>query len=173
MVVFRLPQTICSDLRTKSSERPPFGRPSVIITDENNHLQYFHGSECDRQGDNQGIHDHLGVIQNEFLDLADYILSSCSAQGPVCWRSRVVSRLSPGKAPDHPPIPPTVTGKASPRLSAHPQSVDTPSTYPTVSDSLSSAISFLSFYHSDDFSFMESEPFVQQTPLSFIAHRHR
>jgi hypothetical protein len=68
-------------------------RETVIVTDDNNHLfQYFHGPECDRLGDDQGIHDHLGMILNEFLDLADFILS-CSAQGPVCWWSRVVSRL--------------------------------------------------------------------------------
>ena len=36
-------------------------------------LQYLHGLENHRQHDDQGLHDHLGEIQHELRDLADYI----------------------------------------------------------------------------------------------------
>ena len=64
---------------TIPSERPPSERlsserPGVIIADDINRLlQYLHGLEGDRQRDNQGVHDHLGEIQNELRGLADYI----------------------------------------------------------------------------------------------------
>jgi hypothetical protein len=165
--------SIRSDLMTIPSERPPSERssserPSVIITDDINRLlQYLHGLEGDRQRDNQGIHDHLGEIQNELRGLADYIHEEAPAVLPPAQfkdqsvgGSSVVSRLSPREAP--PPIPPIVTGKASPRLVPIP--LTPPPHSPGSPTSLSDTISFLSSYHSDDFSLMESEPFIQQPP---------
>ena len=74
--------------------------------------------------------------------------------------SSFVSRLSPHKVP--PPIPPIVTVKVSLQL------VPIPLTPPPHSlgslTSLSDTMSFLLFYHSDDFSLMESESFIQQLP---------
>src|ERR1700679_490759 len=111
-----------------SSERPPSERPSserlsIIITyDINQLLQYLHGLEGDRQRDNQGIHDHLGEIQNELRRLANYIyekkapavLPPAQFKNQSIGGSSIVSRLSPREAP--PLIPPTVTVKASPWL---------------------------------------------------------
>src|SRR5260370_17511353 len=74
--------SIHSDLLTipserPSSERPPSERPSVIITDDINRLlQYLHGLQGARQRDNQAVHDHLGELQNELLDLAASIHDS-------------------------------------------------------------------------------------------------
>src|ERR1700733_6793876 len=56
-----------------------------------------------------------------------------------------------------PPIPPTIAGRCSNPL--------TPLHSPCSPKSSSSSISFLSSYHSDDLTLMESEPFIQQ-PLS-------
>ena len=163
--------SIRSDLMTipsrPPSERPPLERPSVIITDDINRLlQYLHGLEGDRQRDNQGVHDHLGEIQNELRGLADYIhekeapavLPPAQFKDQSVGGSSLVSRLSPREAP--PSIPPAVTGKASPRL------IPIPVTSPYRPDSPSSlsSISFLSSYHSDDLSLMEPEPFIQQPP---------
>jgi hypothetical protein len=150
------------------SERPPSERPSVIITDDINRLlQHLHGLEGDRQRDNQGIHDHLGEIQNELRDLADYIheKEAPAVLPPIQFKDQsvggsVVSRLSPREAP--PPIPLPVTGKASPRFVPIP--LTPPPHRPGTPSSLSSSISFLSSYHSDDLSLMESEPFIQQPP---------
>ncbi|KAH9977815.1 hypothetical protein BGW80DRAFT_1455971 [Lactifluus volemus] len=65
--------SIYSDLAIPP-EGAPSERPSVIVTgDVNRLLQYLHGLEGDRQRDNQGIHDHLGDLQNELPDLADYM----------------------------------------------------------------------------------------------------
>ena len=145
--------SIRSDLMTIPSERPPSERssserPSVIITDDINRLlQYLHGLEGDRQRDNQGIHDHLGEIQNELRGLADYIhekeapavLPSAQFKDQSVGGSSVVSRPSPREAP--PPIPPTVTGKASPWLVPIPLTPPPPS--PGSPTSLSDTISFL------------------------------
>ena len=166
--------SIRSDLMTIPSERPsseraPSERPSVIITDDINRLlQYLHGLEGDRQRDNQGIHDHLGEIQNELRGLADYIhdKEAPAVLPPVQFKDQsvggrsVVSRLSPREAP--PPIPQALTGKPSPRLVPIP--LTPPPHSPRSPTSLSSSISFLSSYHSDDFSLMESEPFIEQPP---------
>jgi hypothetical protein len=166
--------SIRSDLMTIPSERPPserssLGGPSVIITDDINCLlQYLHGLEGDRQRDNQGIHDHLGEIQNKLRSLADYmhekeasaVLPPAQFKNQSVGGSSVVSRPSPCEAP--PPIPPTVTSKASPRLSPIPLSPPPPR--PDTPTSLSDTISFLSSYHSDDFSLMESELFIEQPP---------
>jgi hypothetical protein len=168
--------SIRSDLMTipsesPSSERPPSERPSVIITDDINRLlQYLHGLENDRQRDNQGVHDHLGEIQNELRDLADYIheKEAPTAASPVQLKDQsvgggsVVSWREPRGAPDYPSIPHTVTGKASPRLVPIP--LTPPPRSPPSPSSLSSSISFLSSYHSDDLSLVESEPFIQQPP---------
>jgi hypothetical protein len=105
------------------SERSSLERPSVIITDDINRLlQYLHGLEGDRQRDNQGVHDHLGKIQNELRGLADYIhekeapavLPPAQFKDQSVGASSVVSRLSHREAP--PSVPPTVTDKASPGL---------------------------------------------------------
>lgn len=154
--------SIHSDLVTIPSERAP----SVIITDDINRLlQYLHGLEGDRERDNQGIHDHLGDIENELRNLGDYIREREAPEvvlPPVQLKDRsvggssVVSWREPRGAPDYPSKPPTVTGEASPRL------VPIPLTPPPISprspSSLSSSISFLSSHHSDDLSLMESEP---------------
>ena len=151
------------------SERPPSERPSVIITDDINRLlQHLHGLEGDRQRDNQGIHDHLGEIQNELRNLADYIHEK-EVPAPVLpliqykdrsiGGSSVISLAEPRGAPEYPEIP-TVTGKASPRLvpiplTPPPRGLRSPS-------SLSSSISFLSSHHSDDLSLMEGEPYIPE-----------
>ena len=161
--------SIRSDLITIPSETSE--RPSVIITDDINRLlQYLHGLENDRQRDNQGVHDHLGEIQNELRDLADYIheKEAPAAAPPVQLKDQsvgggsVVSWRSPRGAPDYPPILQTVPGKASPRLVPIPLTPPPPS--PRSPSSLSSSISFLESYHSDDLSLVESEPFIQQPP---------
>ena len=159
--------SIRSDLMTIPSERPPSERPaserSVIITDDINRLlQYLHGLEGDRQRDNQGVHDHLGEIQNELRGLADYMheKEAPAVLPPVQFKDQSVggdSVISPREA-----IPPTVTGKASPRLVPIP--LTPPPHRPSPPSSLSSSISFLSSYHSDDLSLMEFEPFIQQPP---------
>ncbi|KAF8490774.1 hypothetical protein F5888DRAFT_1866659 [Russula emetica] len=154
--------SICSDLMTIPSERTPSERPP------SERPSYLHGLAGDRQRDNQGVHDHLGEIQSELRGLADYIheKEAPAVLPPVQFKDQsvggksVVSRLSPREAP--PPIPPTVTGKASPRLVPIP--LTPPPHSPRSPSSLSSSISFLSSYHSDDFSLMESEPFIQQQP---------
>ncbi|KAF8270085.1 hypothetical protein EI94DRAFT_861064 [Lactarius quietus] len=153
------------------SERSEPERPSVIITDDVNRLlQYLHGVENDRQRDNQGVHDHLGDIQNELRNLADYIHDKDIpqvVQPPVqppsmqlkdrsVGGSSVVSFREPRGAPDYPSKPPTVTGKASPQVIAIP--LTPPPRSPRSPSSLSSSISFLSSHHSDDDSLMESEP---------------
>ena len=161
------------------SERPPSERPSVIITDDINRLlQYLHGLEGDRQRDNQGVHDHLGEIQNELRNLADYIHEK-EAPTPVLplvqykdhsvGGSSVISLAEPRGAPQYPEMPLTVTDKAGPRpvtLSPPPSSPRSPST-------LSSSISFLSSHHSDDLSLMEGEPFLPEpsslTPSTSIS----
>jgi hypothetical protein len=116
------------------------------------------------------MHDHLGEIQNEIRDLADFIqekeaptavLSPVQLKDQSVGGSSVVSWRSPRGAPDYPP---TVTGKASPRLVAIP--LTPPPQSPRSPSSSSSSISFLSSYHSDDLSLMESEPFIQQPPSS-------
>ena len=149
-----------------ASERSTSERSSVIITDDINRLlQYLHGLEGDRQRDNQGVHDHLGEIQNELRGLADYIheKEAPAVLPPVQFKDQsagggsVVSQLSPRL-----PIPVTVTGKASPRLVPIP--LTPPPHSPRSPSSLSSSISFLSSYHSDDLSLMESEPFIEQPP---------
>ncbi|KAH9019155.1 hypothetical protein EDB84DRAFT_1625461 [Lactarius hengduanensis] len=153
------------------SERPPSEGPSVIITDDINRLlQYLHGVENDRQRDNQGVHDHLGEIQNELRNLADYMHEKEVPQvvplPPVHLKDRsiggssVVSFGKPRGAPDYPSFPPTVTGKASPRVIAIP--LTPPPRSPRSPSSLSSSISFLSSHHSDNFSLMESEPFESE-----------
>src|SRR6266446_2463340 len=153
--------SIRSDLMTIPSERPPSERPpserhSVIITDDINRLlQYLHGLEGDRQRDNQGIHDHLGEIQNELRGLGDYLHEK---EAPAVLPP-VQRRLSPREAP---PILPTVTERASPRLVPIP--LTPPPRSPRSPSSLSSSVSFLSSYHSDDLSLMESEPFIKQPP---------
>src|SRR5260370_38587952 len=147
--------SIHSDLLTIPSERPSSERPtseriSVIITDDINRLlQYLHGLEGDRQRDNQGVHDHLGEIQNELRDLADYIheKEAPAFLPPVQHRDQsvggsVVSRLSPREAPA---IPPTVTGSSIPRRVPIP--LTPPPHSPRSPRSLSSSISFLSSYH--------------------------
>ena len=151
------------------SERAASERPSVIITDDVNRLlQYLHGVENDRQRDNEGVHDHLGEIQNELRDLADYIHKEIPqpVQPPMRLKDRsiggstVLSFLEPRGAPDYPSKPPTETGKASPiaiPLTPPPHSPRSPS-------SLSSTISFLSSHHSDDDSLLESEP-LESEPL--------
>ncbi|KAH9016464.1 hypothetical protein EDB85DRAFT_2207657 [Lactarius pseudohatsudake] len=152
-------------------ERPPSEGPSVIITDDINRLlQYLHCVENDRQRDNQGVHDHLGEIQNELRNLADYMHEKEVPQvvppPPVHLKDRsiggssVVSFSKPRGAPDYPSFPPTVTGKASPRVIAIP--LTPPPHSPRSPSSLSSSISFLSSHHSDDFSLMESEPFESE-----------
>ncbi|KAH9169356.1 hypothetical protein EDB89DRAFT_1479631 [Lactarius sanguifluus] len=154
------------------SERPPSEGPSVIITDDINRLlQYLHGVENDRQRDNQGVHDHLGEIQNELRNLADCIekeVPQVVPPPPIHLKDRsiggssVVSYGGPRGAPDYPSIPPTVTGKASPRIIAIP--LTPPPHSPRSPSSLSSSISFLSSHHSDDFSLMGSEP-LESEPL--------
>ncbi|KAH8976587.1 hypothetical protein EDB86DRAFT_3095460 [Lactarius hatsudake] len=102
------------------SERPPSEGLSVIITDDINRLlQYLHGVENNRQRDNQGVHDHLGEIQNELRNLADYMHEKEVPQvvppPPVHLKDRsiegssVVSFGGPRGAPDYPSIPPTPT----------------------------------------------------------------
>ncbi|KAH8988723.1 hypothetical protein EDB86DRAFT_3202463 [Lactarius hatsudake] len=155
------------------SERPPSEGPSVIITDDINRLlQYLHGVENDRQRDNQGVHDHLGEIQNELRNLADYMHEKEVPQvvppPPVHLKDRsiegssVVSFGGPRGAPDYPSIPPTVTGKASPGVIAIP--LTPPPRSPRSPSSLSSSISFLSSHHSDDSSLLGSEP-LESEPL--------
>ncbi|KAH8982660.1 hypothetical protein EDB86DRAFT_3126474 [Lactarius hatsudake] len=155
------------------SERPPSEGPSVIITDDINRLlQYLHGVENDRQRDNQGVHDHLGEIQNELRNLADYMHEKEVPQvvppPPVHLKDRsiegssVVSFGGPRGAPDYPSIPPTVTGKASPGVIAIP--LTPPPHSPRSPSSLSSSISFLSSHHSDDSSLLGSEP-LESEPL--------
>ena len=101
------------DLMTVPSERP-----SVIIADDINRLLwYLHGLEGDRRRGNQGIHDHLGEIQNELCSVADYIhdKDAPAVLPPVQFKDQsvggrsVVSRVSPREAP--PPNPPTVTAR--------------------------------------------------------------
>lgn len=68
----------------------------------------------DRQTDNQGIRDHLGEVQNELRDLADYIYekvvstpvlpSFVQLEDHSAGRCSVVSWGSPRGAPDYPPI---------------------------------------------------------------------
>ena len=163
--------SIRSDLMTIPSETSE--RPSVIITDDINRLlQYLHGLENDRQRDNQGVHDHLGEIQNELRDLADYIheKEAPTPAPPVELKDQsvgggsVVSWGSPRGAPDYPPIPHTVTGKALVPISLTP-----PLTSPRTPSTLSSSISFLESYHSDDLSLVESEPFIQQPPSPLMS----
>ncbi|KAI9513417.1 hypothetical protein F5148DRAFT_4214 [Russula earlei] len=173
--------SIHSDLMTIPSERPPSERPpSVIITDDINRLlRYLHGLEDDRQRDDQGIHDHLGEIQNELRNLADYLhekegpapLPPIQLKDRSVGGSSVVSLREPRDAPDYPLQPPTVPSKASPRLVPIP--LTPPPRSPRSPSSLSSSISFLSSHHSDDLSLMEAEPFIQQpssptptTPIS-------
>ncbi|KAH8997727.1 hypothetical protein EDB86DRAFT_3076536 [Lactarius hatsudake] len=155
------------------SERPPSKGPSVIITDDINQLlQYLHGVENDRQRDNQGVHDHLGEIQNELRNLADYMHEKEVPQvvppPPVHLKdhsiegSSVVSFGGPHGAPDYPSIPPTVTGKASPGVIAIP--LTPPPRSPHSPSSLSSSISFLSSHHSDNSSLLGSEP-LESEPL--------
>ena len=112
--------SIRSDLRTKPSEkapteRPESERPSVIITDDINRLlQYLHGLAGDRRRDSQGVHDHLGEIQNGLRDLADYIhekepptaLPPFQLKDQSVGEDSVVSRCSPHGAPDYPEVPP-------------------------------------------------------------------
>ena len=95
--------SIRSELLTIPSERSstetPSERPTVIITDDINRLlQYLHGPENDRQRDSQGVHNHLGEIQNELRDLADYIHEKEPPATPLQFSSS--SRISPlvGKA---------------------------------------------------------------------------
>jgi hypothetical protein len=172
--------SIHSDWMTIPSERPPSERPSVIITDDINRLlQHLHGLENDRQRDNQGIHDHLGEIQNELRNLADYIREKegPAVVLPVNYKDRsvggssVISLPEPRGAPEYPSEPPVVAGKASPRLIPIP--LTPPPPRPDSPSSWSSSISFLSSHHSDDLSLMETEPFIQQpssptpsTPIS-------
>lgn len=173
--------SIHSDLMTIPSERPPSERPSVIITDDINRLlQHLHGLENDRQRDNQGIHDHLGDIQNELRNLADYIREKeapAVVLPPVNYKDRsiggssVISLLEPRGAPEYPSEPPVAAGKASPRLVPIP--LTPPPRGPSSPSAWSSSISFLSSHHSDDLSLMETEPFIQQpssptpsTPIS-------
>jgi hypothetical protein len=103
------------------SERAATERPSVIITDDVNRLlQYLNGMENDRQRDNQGVHDHLGDLQNELRNLADYIHNKDIPQPvqppPLRLKDRsvggstVLSFLEPRGAPDYPTKPPTETG---------------------------------------------------------------
>ena len=176
--------SVQSDLITipsERSERAPSERPSVIITDDINRLlQHLHGLEGDRQRDNQGIHDHLGEIQNELRNLADYIHEK-EVPAPVLpliqykdrsiGGSSAISLAEPRGAPEYPEILPTVTGKASPRLvpiplTPPPRGLRSPS-------SLSSSISFLSSHHSDDLSLMEGEPYIPEpsspTPSTSIS----
>ena len=169
-----------SDLITIPSERapsemPPPERPSVIITDDINRLlQYLHGLEGDRQRDNQGVHDHLGEIQNELRNLADYIHEK-DAPAPVLplgqYKDRsvggsVISLPEPSEVLEYLDMPPTVTGKA--RLVPIPLSP--PPHTPSSPSSLSSIISFLSSHHSDDLSLMEGEPFIPEpTPSTSIS----
>ena len=151
------------------SERAPSERPSVIITDDVNRLlQYLHGVENDRQRDNQGVHDHLGEIQNELRDLADYIHDKEIPQVVPPDRkdrsvggSSIVSLRDPRGAPDYPA--PIETGKVSPRVTAIP--LTPPPRSPRSPSSLSSSISFLSSHHSDDYSLMGSEPLESETEL--------
>ena len=90
--------------------------------------------------------------------------SSRSAQGQsVGGSSSVISWHPPCRAPDYPQIPPTMANKASPRLVPIPLTPLPGS--PRFPSSPSSSISFFSSYHSDDLSFMESEPFIQQRPF--------
>jgi len=173
--------SIHSDLMTIPSERPPSERPSVIITDDINRLlQYLHGLENDRQRDNQGVHDHLGEIQHELRDLADYIREkeAPAAVPPVQFKDRsvggssIISFPEPRGAPEYPSRPPTVTGKASPRIIPIP--LTPPPRSPRSPSSLSSSISFLSSHHSDDdLSLIGYPPFIQQpsspTPSTSIS----
>jgi hypothetical protein len=126
------------------SERSSSERPSVIITDDINRLlQYLRGLEGDRKRDSQGIHDHLGEIQN---DLADYIhekkapavLPPAQFKDQSVGGSSVVSRPSPREVP--PPVPLTVTGKASHGLVPIP--LTPPPHRPGTPTSLSDTISF-------------------------------
>src|SRR6266849_2146664 len=72
----------------------------------------------DRQHDNQGSHGHLREIQNKLRGLADHIQKkeAPAVLPPIQFKDQsvggrsIVSWLSPCGAP------PTVTGKASPRL---------------------------------------------------------
>ena len=143
------------------SERSAPERPSVIITDDVNRLlQYLHGVENDRQRDNQGVHDHLGEIQNELRNLADYLhdkdVPPMELKDRSVGGSSIVSWREPRGAPDYPSKPPTVEEKASPQDLAIPLSP--PPRSPRSPSSLSSTISFLSSHHSDDDSLMGSEP---------------
>ena len=75
--------SIRTDLMTIPSERPQSKRwsserPSVIITDDSNHLlQYLHGLEGDRQRDNQGdvlqakpgVNDYMELLVKETVTL--------------------------------------------------------------------------------------------------------
>ncbi|KAH9993287.1 hypothetical protein BJV74DRAFT_884401 [Russula compacta] len=168
--------SIHSDLVTIPSERSLSERPSVIITDDINRLlQYLHGLENDRQRDNQGIHGHLGDIQDELRNLAEYIRekeATAPMLPPVQLKDRsvgggsIVSWREPRGAPDYSPTPPAVTSKASPGLVPIP--LTPPPRSPRSPSSLSSSISFLSSHHSDDLSLMEYQPFIQEpsSPIS-------
>jgi hypothetical protein len=144
---------------TIPSERPPSERssserPSIIITDDINRLlQYLHGLEGNRQRDNQGVHNHLREVHNELRGLADYIhekeapvvLPPAQFKNQSVGGSSVVSRLSPREAP--PPIPPTVTVKASRLVSSSPPSSRTLPLTPIHSPSLIEQISVSDFHN--------------------------
>ena len=174
--------SIRSDLRTIPSdrapcERPESERPSVTITDDTNRLlQYLHGLEGDRQRDNQGVHDHLGEIQNELRNLTDYIhekelltvLPPSQLKDQPVGGDSIVSWRSPRGAPDYPEILPVVIGKANLQLLAIP--LTPPPRNPRSPSSLSSSISLLESYHSDDPSLQsEYEPFIEQQPPSSLS----
>jgi hypothetical protein len=103
--------SIYSDLAIPS-EGAPSERPSVIVTDDVNCLlQYLYSLEGDRQRGNQGIHDHLGELQNELRDLADYMHGKEAPEvvpPPVELKDRsvgessVVSWCEPHSAPEYP-----------------------------------------------------------------------
>ena len=96
--------------------------PSEIVPSEQAPSEWAASVENDRQRDNQGVHDHLGEIQNELRDLADYIHKEVPqpVQRPMRFKYRsiggstVLSFLELCGAPDYPSKPPTETGKASP-----------------------------------------------------------
>jgi hypothetical protein len=101
-----------------SPQNSPAERLSIIITDGVNRLlQYLHVLDGVRQRDNQGIHDHLGELQNELHDLADYMRRKeapevvpppVELKGRSVGGSNIVSRREPRGAPEYPttPLPP-------------------------------------------------------------------
>jgi len=93
------------------------------------------------------------ISGSELLCLADNIhekapvhdRDSFGGSSVISQDSRLSPRKAPASASDHPPIPPNMTGKASPQLVLIPLAPLTRSP-----SSLSFSTSFSSSYHSDD-----------------------